>query len=80
MGNKGSRSRTVQPEIRASKNPIISIEVKPSDIAGNPETQPNSKCQTCNKTGNDFTVASRDGLTITKMYYCRTCSITWRHA
>ena len=78
MGNKGSRSRAIQPEIRASKNPIVGIEVKPSDNAENQDKQPNSKCQSCKKTGNDFTVVSRDGTKITKMYYCRACSITWR--
>ena len=75
MGNKGSR--TIQPaEIKASRNPILTniIEVKPIN-----ETKPdNSKCKLCGKAGKDFTVASRDGTTFIKMYYCRTCSNHWR--
>ena len=77
MGNKGSRSRTIQPaEIRANKNPIHAniIEVKQPVL----EKPDNSKCQNCSKTGKDFTVVSRDGTTFTKMYYCRTCSHHWR--
>lgn len=76
MGNKGSRgSRGVQPEIHASRNPIIfnTIEVKPVE----PPVD-NSKCKTCDKKGKEFTVASRDGTTYTKMYYCRTCSNHWK--
>jgi hypothetical protein len=79
MGNKGSRekSRGVQPEIRASRNPIIfnTIEVKPAEEV---KLIDNSKCKTCDKKGKEFTVASRDGTTFTKMYYCRTCSNHWR--
>ena len=74
MGNKGSRSRTIQPEIHTSRNPILTntIEVKST------EKPDNSKCKTCGKTGKDFAVISRDGTTFTKMYYCRTCSNHWR--
>lgn len=75
MGNKGSRSKTIHPaDIKASRNPILinTIEVKPV------EKPDNSKCKNCSKTGKDFTVVSRDGTTITKMYYCRTCSLHWK--
>ncbi len=75
MGNRGSRScQTIEPEIRASRNPIIfnTIEIKPAEVD-------NSKCKTCNKTGQEFTVVSRDGTTITKMYYCKSCFNNWKH-
>jgi DNA-directed RNA polymerase subunit M/transcription elongation factor TFIIS len=74
MGNKGSR--TIQPtEIKANRNPILTnvIEVKQAEIKPD-----NSKCQSCHKSGKDFTVVSRDGTTFTKMYYCRTCSLHWK--
>ena len=73
MGNKGSCLRTIQPT--ATVQEILTtnvIEVKPSIKSDN------SKCNSCCKTGKDFTVVSRDGTTITKMYYCQTCSLHWK--
>ena len=77
MGNKTSRRRTVEPEILASRNPIVfnTIEVAP---AATEQTIDKSKCDTCNKKGQNFNVVSRDGTTFTKMYYCRTCSNIWK--
>jgi hypothetical protein len=88
MGNKNSRSRrSIQPAASDVLNPIVTntIEIKSKQVHDETEKEKEkekekrNKCNLCNKTGNEFTVVSRDGTTFTKMYYCRTCSIHWKH-
>lgn len=69
MGNSKSRNNSIAPEIKATRNPVISntIEVKSKEV-----------CPTCKQTGREFSVVSRDGTTFTKMYYCRSCYNHWK--
>ena len=69
MGNSKSRNKTIAPEIIEKRNPIITNKV---------EVKSKEKCPSCNRTGRDFSVVSRDGSTYTNMYYCHTCYISWK--
>lgn len=71
MGNSKSRNKSIAPEIKATRNPVISntieVVVKPKEV-----------CPTCKQNGRKFSVVSRDGTTLTKMYYCRSCYNHWK--
>ena len=72
MGNLKSRNRVIVPDIKATRNPVRSntIEIKSKESC--------PTCPTCKQTGREFSVASRDGTTFIKMYYCRSCSNHWK--